>query len=104
MYKRQKISLHQFTAAAGILDLVNTPAATVPGTNSASNTSFLLLYLILPDPEANDTPATFGRLGNVLGAKEETLFIPGHQLIKVIYKFNGMGAYRLEKGSYLFYI
>ena len=57
------LSRHHSTGADGHLDLVNTPAATVPSSNTASSTSVRLAYLMPAAAVASFTPAIGGISG-----------------------------------------
>ena len=66
------LSRHHSTGADGHFDWVNTPAATVPGSNSASSTSVRLAYLMPAAAVASFTPAIAGMSGTLVGARGET--------------------------------
>src|SRR4029078_2734502 len=63
---------HHSTGADGHFERVNTPAAVVPGSNSASRTSVRPAERMTASAVARRTPETAGMSGTLAGARGET--------------------------------
>src|ERR1019366_1026523 len=76
-WPRFSCARHHSTGADAVLDLVKTPATSVPGARIPRRISVRLRYLIPASPVASRTPASGGRWAKLLGARGETLAAAG---------------------------